>query len=137
MDFNYSDRVKDLQNQLETFMDDHVYPNEHVFYEQIDSQENRFSNPPILEELKEKAKAAGLWNLFLPHPLRDKYGIGLSNLEYAPLAEIMGRVDWGAEVFNCQAPDTGNMEVFVGYGTEEQQDAWLIDLLEGKTRSAF
>ena len=137
MDFAYSDRVNDLRQQVERFMEDHVYPAEHLFYEQIDSAENRFSNPPILEELKDKAKAAGLWNLFLPHPFRGEYGIGLSNLEYAPLAEIMGRVDWGAEVFNCQAPDTGNMEVLVNYGTEEHQDAWLIDLLEGRTRSAF
>jgi acyl-CoA dehydrogenase len=137
MDFNFSDRVNDLQKQLTTFMDDHVLPVEDLFYEQIDNADNRFRTPPILDELKEKAKAAGLWNLFLPHTFRDKYGIGLSNLEYAPLAEIMGRVDWGAEVFNCQAPDTGNMEVFVNYGTEDQQDQWLIPLLEGKTRSAF
>ena len=137
MDFTYSDRVKGLQNQLETFMEEHVLPNEHVFYEQIDSADNRFRTPPILDELKAKARDAGLWNLFLPHTFRDKYGIGLSNLEYAPLAEIMGRVDWGAEVFNCQAPDTGNMEVFVNYATEQQQDDWLFDLLDGKTRSAF
>ena len=137
MDFAYSDRVKDLQKQLETFMEDHVYPVEHQFYDEIDAADNRFRTPPVLEDLKEKAKSAGLWNLFLPHPFRDEYGIGLSNLEYAPLAEIMGRVDWAAEVFNCQAPDTGNMEVFVNYGTEQQQDDWLIDLLEGRTRSAF
>ncbi|TDI61289.1 MAG: acyl-CoA dehydrogenase [Alphaproteobacteria bacterium] len=137
MDFKFSDRVQDLQQQVTTFMDDHVMPVEDLFYEQIDAADNRFRTPPILDELKEKAKAAGLWNLFLPHTFRDKYGIGLSNLEYAPLAEIMGRVDWGAEVFNCQAPDTGNMEVFVNYGTKEQQDQWLIPLLEGKTRSAF
>jgi len=137
MDFGFSDRVTDLRNQLESFMEEHVLPVEHLFYEQIDNADNRFRTPPILDELKEKAKAAGLWNLYLPHTFRDKYGIGLSNLEYAPLAEIMGRVDWGAEVFNCQAPDTGNMEVFVNYGTEQQQDDWLLDLLDGKTRSAF
>jgi len=141
VDFAYSDRVKDLQQRLTAFMEDHVLPAENLFYEQLDSQANRFSTPAILEELKEKAKAEGLWNLFLPHPFKapngKTYGIGLSNLEYAPLAEIMGRVDWGAEVFNCQAPDTGNMEVFVNYATPEQQEAWLIDLLEGRTRSSF
>ena len=137
MDFAFSDRVQDLQAQITQFMDDHVIPVEHLFYDQIDEADNRFRTPPILDELKEKAKKAGLWNLFLPHVFRGEYGIGLSNLEYAPLAEIMGRVDWGAEVFNCQAPDTGNMEVFVNYGTKEQQDEWLIPLLEGKNRSAF
>jgi acyl-CoA dehydrogenase len=137
MDFAFSDRVQDLQAQITQFMDDHVIPVEHLFYDQIDEADNRFRTPPVLDELKEKAKKAGLWNLFLPEVFRGEYGIGLSNLEYAPLAEIMGRVDWGAEVFNCQAPDTGNMEVFVNYGTKQQQDEWLIPLLEGKNRSAF
>ncbi|MFN3230525.1 MAG: acyl-CoA dehydrogenase family protein [Alphaproteobacteria bacterium] len=141
MDFAFSPRVQDLQQRLTTFMDEHVLPNEELFYEQLDTQPTRFSTPAILDELKEKAKAEGLWNLYLPHPFEapngKTYGEGLSNLEYAPLAEIMGRVDWGAEVFNCQAPDTGNMEVFVNYATPEQQSDWLIDLLEGKTRSAF
>ncbi|MDA0338394.1 MAG: acyl-CoA dehydrogenase family protein [Proteobacteria bacterium] len=141
MDFSYSDRVKDLQQQLTAFMDEHVYPNEDLFYEQIDTQPNRFYTPAILDELKEKAKTAGLWNLYLSHPFTapngKEYGIGLSNLEYAPLAEIMGRVDWAAEVFNCQAPDTGNMEVFVKYATPEQQAEWLVPLLEGDIRSSF
>ena len=137
MDFDYSDRVKDLQKRLTDFMDAHVYPNEDLFYEQLDTQGNRFRTPQILQDIKAKAKAEGLWNLFLPHPFRDKYGIGLTNLEYAPLAEIMGRVDWASEAFNCNAPDTGNMEVFVKYATPEQQDKWLIPLLEGEIRSCF
>ena len=137
MDFDYSDRVKDLQQRLTDFMDAHVFPNEDLFYEQLDSQGNRFRTPQILEDIKAKAKSAGLWNLFLPHPFREKYGVGLTNLEYAPLAEIMGRVDWASEAFNCNAPDTGNMEVFVKYATGEQQDKWLIPLLEGEIRSCF
>jgi len=137
MDFAYSDRVKDLQKRLTDFMDAHIYPNEDLFYEQLDSQGNRFRTPQILQDIKAKAKAEGLWNLFLPHPFRDTYGVGLTNLEYAPLAEIMGRVDWASEAFNCNAPDTGNMEVFVKYATPEQQDKWLIPLLEGEIRSCF
>jgi alkylation response protein AidB-like acyl-CoA dehydrogenase len=137
VEFDYSDRVKDLQKRLTAFMDAHVYPNEDLFYEQLDSQGNRFRTPQILEDIKAKAKSEGLWNLFLPRPFREKYGVGLTNLEYAPLAEIMGRVDWASEAFNCNAPDTGNMEVFVKYGTEAQQDEWLIPLLEGEIRSCF
>lgn len=137
MDFAYSGRVQDLQEKLTSFMDDHVIPNEDLFYQQIDEADNRFRTPPIMEELKAKARAEGLWCLFLPEPFRGEYGIGLSNLEYAPLAEIMGRVDFGAEVFNCNAPDTGNMEVFVKYATPEQQDEWLLRMLEGEIRSAF
>ncbi len=137
MEFAYSDRVQELQGKLTAFMDDHVYASEDLFYEQIEAADNRFRTPPIMEELKAKAREQGLWNLYLPKVFRGEYGIGLSNLEYAPLAEIMGRVDFGAEVFNCNAPDTGNMEVFVKYGTTEQQDQWLIPLLEGKNRSAF
>ena len=133
MDFAYSDKVKALQEKLGRFMDDHVYPNEHRYHEGL-SEANRWQPRPIVEELKPKAKAAGLWNLFLPE---SEYGAGLTNLEYAPLCEIMGRVNWAPEVFNCSAPDTGNMEVLVRYGSPEQRKQWLEPLLEGKIRSAF
>ena len=133
MDFAYSDKVKALQEKLGRFMDDHVYPNEHRYHEGL-GEANRWQPRPIVEELKPKAKAAGLWNLFLPE---SEYGAGLTNLEYAPLCEIMGRVNWAPEVFNCSAPDTGNMEVLVRYGTPEQKKQWLEPLLEGKIRSAF
>jgi acyl-CoA dehydrogenase len=132
MDFEHSPRVQELQQRVTAFMEEHVYPNEHLFNEQV--QAERWKSPPILEELKAKAREQGLWNLFMPDM---EYGPGLSNLEYAPLAEIMGRVFWAAEVFNCNAPDTGNMEVFVKYGTDEQKERWLKPLLEGKIRSAF
>ncbi len=132
MDFQHSQRVQELQQRLTAFMEEHVYPNEHVFNEQV--QAERWKSPSVLEELKQKARAEGLWNLFMPD---HEYGPGLTNLEYAPLAEIMGRVFWAAEVFNCNAPDTGNMEVFVKYGTDEQKERWLNPLLEGKIRSAF
>jgi len=133
VDFAYSDKVKALQEKLGRFMDDHVYPNEHRYHEGL-TEANRWQPRPIVEELKPKAKAAGLWNLFLPE---SEYGAGLTNLEYAPLCEIMGRVNWAPEVFNCSAPDTGNMEVLVRYGTAEQKKQWLEPLLEGKIRSAF
>ncbi len=133
MDFEYSDRVKALQDKLNRFMDDHVYPNEHRYHEGI-RQESRWQPREVVEEQKPKAKAAGLWNLFLPD---SEFGAGLTNLEYAPLCEIMGRVHWAPEVFNCSAPDTGNMEVLVRYGTPEQKKMWLEPLLEGKIRSAF
>jgi len=133
VDFAYSDKVKALQEKLGRFMDDHVYPNEHRYHEGL-GEANRWQPRPIVEELKPKAKAAGLWNLFLPE---SEYGAGLTNLEYAPLCEIMGRVNWAPEVFNCSAPDTGNMEVLVRYGTPEQKKQWLEPLLEGKIRSAF
>ncbi len=134
MDFDYSPKVQDLRKKVSQFMDDHVHPNEQTFEDQLNSGPDRWQIPPVLEEIKEKAKAAGLWNLFLPE---SGYGYGLTNLEYAPLSEIMGRVHWGSEVFNCSAPDTGNMEVISRYGTPEQQKEWLEPLLEGKIRSCF
>ncbi|WP_019415593.1 acyl-CoA dehydrogenase [Paenisporosarcina sp. TG20] len=135
MDFSYSTKTKDLQKKLISFMDEHVYPNEKLFEEQLEAQENRWIGVPlIMEELKQKAKDAGLWNLFLPD---SEYGAGLTNQEYAPLCEIMGRSLIGPEVFNCNAPDTGNMEVLVRYGTEEQKEKWLKPLLAGEIRSCF
>ncbi len=134
MDFEYSDKVKDLLEQVRSFMQEHIYPNEALFHEQI--SENRWETPAILEELKVKAKAQGLWNFFLPLAYGE-YSGGLTNLEYAPLAEEMGKVAWASEVFNCAAPDTGNMEVLAKYGNEEQKKQWLEPLLEGKIRSAF
>ncbi|WP_169567750.1 acyl-CoA dehydrogenase family protein [Sneathiella limimaris] len=133
MNFEYSDKVKDLQARVQAFMDEHVYPNEEVFEEQVD-EGDRWQPTPIVEELKEKAKAAGLWNLFLPESDR---GAGLTNLEYAPLCEIMGRVHFAPEVFNCSAPDTGNMEVLERYASEELKERWLTPLLAGEIRSAF
>ena len=133
MDFEFSDRVRDLQDKLSRFMDDHVYPNEHRFHEEV-AQGDRWQPTAVVEELKEKAKAQGLWNLFLPESHR---GAGLKNHEYATLCEIMGRVHWAPEVFNCSAPDTGNMEVLERYGTDEHKKQWLEPLLAGKIRSAF
>lgn len=124
--------VDQLIDQLNQFMDEHIYPNEEVYQEQLNSLEDRFSTVPLMEELKAKAKSAGLWNLWMP---RD-HG-GLSNEDYCPLAEIMGRVLWASEVFNCNAPDTGNMEVFIKYGTEAQKKTWLEPLLEGEIRSSY
>ena len=135
MDFEYSQRTKDLQKKLVAFMDEHIYPNESKYAAHVRS-DKRWEPVPIIEELKPKAKAAGLWNLFLPKSNRVAGG-GLSNLEYAPLCEIMGRVSWSPEVFNCSAPDTGNMETLERYGTEEQKRQWLDPLLEGTIRSAF
>lgn len=137
MDFVYSQKVKDLQARLIAFMEQHVEPNEAVFIAEIDAnrrQGKMWEATKIMEELKERARAAGLWNLFLPE---SKLGAGLTNLEYAPLCEIMGRALWSAEVFNCSAPDTGNMEVLARYGTPEQQKQWLEPLLAGKIRSCF
>ncbi len=134
MDFDYSKKVSGLRARLDDFMCAHVYPAEAEFFAAIESAENRWSIPPVMEELKEKARHDGLWNLFLPD---SDYGAGLSNLEYAPLAEIMGRSLIAPEVFNCSAPDTGNMEVLVRYGTEEQKKTWLEPLLQGVIRSAF
>ena len=137
MNFQHSDKVKSLQKRLNAFMDEYVYPAEAVFEAQMDAAReagNRWQPAPVIEELKEKAKAADLWNLFLPE---SKYGAGLTNLEYAPLCEIMGRSHIGAEPFNCSAPDTGNTETLVRYATPEQQQQWLLPLLDGTIRSAF
>ena len=134
MDFDYSPKVKALQKRLQEFMDSNVYPNEETYYNQLSSQGDRWQIPPIMEELKAKAKSAGLWNLFLPESER---GAGLTNLEYAPLCEIMGRSFIAPEVFNCAAPDTGNMEVLERYGNEEHKKQWLEPLLDGKIRSCF
>jgi acyl-CoA dehydrogenase len=132
MDFKFSARTKDLQQRLQAFMDEHVYPNERRFEEEV--QKNRWSPAKIIEELKGKARVAGLWNLFLPD---DAGGAGLTNLEYAPLCEIMGRSPMAPEIFNCSAPDTGNMEVLARYGTPEQKERWLKPLLAGEIRSCF
>lgn len=135
MDFSFSPKVEELIKKLNLFMEEYIYPNEKVYEEQLTQQENRWSAvPPIIEELKEKAKEQGLWNLFLPD---SEYGAGLTNLEYAPLCEIMGRSLIAPEVFNCNAPDTGNMEVLVRYGSEQQKKEWLIPLLNGEIRSCF
>jgi acyl-CoA dehydrogenase len=134
MDFEYSPKVKELQNKLIAFMNEHIYPNEKAWYDHCHGPD-RWQPVPVIEQLKPKARAAGLWNLFLPRSPRAPEG--LSNLEYAPLCEIMGRVAWAPEVFNCSAPDTGNMETIERYGTEAQKDEWLEPLLQGKIRSAF
>jgi len=134
MDFDFSPKVKDLQKRVQQFMDEHVYPNEDMYHHQVDTQGDRWQIPPIMEEMKTKAKKANLWNLFLPE---SRLGAGLTNLEYAPLCEIMGRVHWAPEVFNCSAPDTGNMEVLERYATEEHKKQWLEPLLDGKIRSCF
>ena len=133
MHFEYSDKVKELQKRLLAFMDEYIYPNEKLYHQQID-EGDRWQPTAIIEELKPKARAAGLWNLFLPE---NPYGEGLSNLEYAPLCEIMGRSTMAPEVFNCSAPDTGNMEVLARYGSEEQRERWLKPLLNGEIRSCF
>jgi len=133
--FSYSDKVVKLQKELNSFMEEHIYPNERLYEQQLNEQPSRWSAvPPIMEELKEKAKQAGLWNLFLPE---SEYGAGLTNVDYAPLCEIMGRSIIGPEAFNCGAPDTGNMEVLVRYGTPEQKEKWLKPLLNGDIRSCF
>jgi acyl-CoA dehydrogenase len=134
MDFAFTDKMNELRKQVLEFMDRYVYPNEKTFHEQIEASGNIHHHAEIVDELKEKAKAQGLWNLFLPE---SEYGAGLTNLEYAPLAEIMGRVGWASEVFNCSAPDTGNMEILGQFGTEEQKERWLKPLLNGEIRSCF
>jgi acyl-CoA dehydrogenase len=133
MEFSHHPKVQETQARLIAFMDEHVYPVEHDYYDYIEQSANRWATVPLMEELKTKAKAAGLWNLFLP----KAHGGEFSNLEYAPLAEIMGRVLWAPEIFNCNAPDTGNMEVFMMYGTEAQKEQWLTPLLDGDIRSAY
>ena len=131
--FELSPRSRDLRERLLAFFDQHIYPNEARFHEQV--ERNRWQVPAVVEELKAQARAQGLWNLFLPESDR---GAGLTNLEYAPLCEVMGRSPgFGPEVFNCSAPDTGNMEVLARYGTPEQQEQWLAPLLDGRIRSCF
>jgi acyl-CoA dehydrogenase len=132
MTFEFSEKTKELQTRLQHFMDEHIYPNERRFHEEV--EHDRWTPTKIIEELKPKARAVGLWNLFLPDA---PGGGGLTNLEYAPLCEIMGRSHWAPEVFNCSAPDTGNMEVIARYGTPEQKEKWLKPLLVGEIRSCF
>ena len=137
MDFNYSPRTQELQARVQRFMDEHVYPAEDAYTIEIEANTkagNRWTPLQVIEKLKPKARAQGLWNLFLPE---SEYGVGLTNQEYAPLAEIMGRVPWSSEVFNCSAPDTGNMETIVRYGSAEHKKRWLEPLLAGEIRSAF
>jgi acyl-CoA dehydrogenase len=133
MDFAYSPKVRELQQKLQDFMVAYIYPNEETFFAQI-AEGDRWQPVQIIEDLKPKARAAGLWNLFLPE---SDHGAGLTNLEYAPLCEIMGRSVMASEVFNCSAPDTGNMEVLARYGTEDQKEQWLKPLLAGEIRSCF
>jgi len=134
MDFAYTEKVNALRKRVSDFMDRYIYPNQQLYYEQITASGNPHHHAEIIDELKVKARAEGLWNLFLPD---EEYGAGLTNLEYAPLAEIMGRVSWASEVFNCAAPDTGNMEILAQFGTPEQKRQWLQPLLDGEIRSAF
>lgn len=135
MNFQYNDKTIEIKARLEAFMDEHVYPNETLYHQQL--SENRWDTPPIMSTLKLLAKEQGLWNLYIPPSLSKYGGAGLSNVEYAPLAEVMGRVLWSPEVFNCNAPDTGNMEVFMKYATPAQQEKWLKPLLNGEIRSSY
>jgi acyl-CoA dehydrogenase len=138
MQFEYTPKVKEMQARLLAFFDQHIYPNEKRFYAEIQANRaagNAWIPTKVIEELKPLAREAGLWNLFLPRSKRAPEG--LSNLEYAPMCEIMGRVPWSAEVFNCAAPDTGNMETLERYASEELKDEWLEPLLRGEIRSAF
>jgi acyl-CoA dehydrogenase len=134
MEFALTDRCKELRERLLAFMDEHIYPAEEIYHEQLTSSGDPHFDPPIMEELKSKARDAGLWNLFHPY---EEWGPALKNAEYAPLAEVMGRSHIASEVFNCSAPDTGNMEVLTLFGTPEQQERWLRPLLDGEIRSAF
>jgi acyl-CoA dehydrogenase len=134
MDFAYSEKVQTLRQQIRDFMDRYVYPNQQTYRDQLAASDDPHHHAEIVDELKEKARAQGLWNLFLPD---EEYGAGLNNLEYSPLAELMGRVGWSSEVFNCAAPDTGNMEILAQFGTSEQKREWLSPLLNGEIRSAF
>ncbi len=140
MNFEYSDKTKEYIARVSDFMDKHIFPNLETFTQQHEAGD-RWVTPQIVHDLKEKARAEGLWNMFMPpHPETDEgewQGAGLTNMEYAPLAELMGRVGWASEVFNCSAPDTGNMEVLKRYGTQEQKEQWLRPLMDGKIRSAF
>ena len=133
MNFEFSDKVRDLQQRITDFMDEQVYPLEEAYSSHVEAA-GGWTTPPIMDRLKEKARELGLWNLFMPD---DEHGAGLNNLEYAPLAEIMGRVAWASEPFNCSAPDTGNMEILARFGTEEQKEQWLKPLLNGEIRSCF
>src|SRR5215472_2775562 len=134
MDFSYTEKVDGLRRQMNDFMDRLIMPNRQVFAEQVAQSGDPFHSPDILDELKAQARAAGLWNLFLPD---KEYGAGLTNLEYAPLAEITGRSPMAPEVFNCSAPDTGNMEVLARYGSDAQKERWLKPLLAAEIRSCF
>ena len=134
LNFDYSEKVRSLRTRLEAFMDELIYPNEKTHREQLETAGDRWTVPPIMEELKREAREAGLWNLFLPD---SEYGAGLTNLDYAPLCEVMGRSPIAPEVFNCNAPDTGNMEVLARYGTPVQKKRWLEPLLRGEIRSCF
>ena len=136
MNFDHSSKVKELMAKLTVFMDQEIYPLEDTYHDLVANNSDRWQTPELMQELKAKAKAQGLWNLFLPEEYLP-FGAGLSNLEYAPLCEIMGRVLWSSEVFNCSAPDTGNMEVLAKYGNQAQKDKWLTPLLNGEIRSAF
>ncbi|MFK8050184.1 MAG: acyl-CoA dehydrogenase family protein [Halioglobus sp.] len=136
--FEHSEKSQQLQIRLAAFMDEHIYPNEDAYARQLHAADNRFAPVPLMDELKELAKAQGLWNLFVPEDYSQYSEVGgVTNLDYAPLAEMMGRVIWSPEVFNCNAPDTGNMEVFMKYATEEQQQRWLTPLLNGEIRSSY
>ncbi|BAR60168.1 putative acyl-CoA dehydrogenase [Bradyrhizobium diazoefficiens] len=132
MDFQHSARSLELQERVRRFMRTHVEPVEELYYEQVKPEATRYKTPQILQDLKRLAREQGLWNLFLS----GEHGPGLTNLEYAPVKEIMGRILWAPEVFNCSAPDVGNMEVLANYGTPAQQERWLTPLLEGRIRSA-
>ena len=134
MDFAYSQKVNQLLSRLSAFMEQYIYPNDKLYHEQLAASDDPHHHAEIIDDLKPKAREAGLWNLFLPD---SEYGAGLTNLEYAPLAEVMGRIGWSSEVFNCAAPDTGNMEILAQFGTPEQKRQWLQPLLDGEIRSAF
>ena len=134
MDFAYSEKVNQLLSRLSAFMEQYIYPNDKLYHEQLAASDDPHHHAEIIDDLKPKAREAGLWNLFLPD---EEYGAGLTNLEYAPLAEKMGRIGWSSEVFNCAAPDTGNMEILAQFGTPEQKRQWLQPLLDGEIRSAF
>ena len=136
MDFDYNEKTLEHKERLETFMEAHVYPAEAEHHAFIENSENMWKQPPIVEDLKAKAQEAGIWNWFLPAEYAE-WSPGFTNLEFAPLAEVMGRVPWSFEVFNCSAPDRGNMEVLAKYGTAEQQDQWLRPLMEGRIRSTY